>query len=44
MNEVVIAALRDHFDAHPISRERLRELAREIVAEDKELLEALARA
>ncbi|MFY9718341.1 MAG: hypothetical protein WAK16_01745 [Candidatus Cybelea sp.] len=43
MNEVMLAALRGHFEAHPIPRERLRELAREIVAEDKELLEALAR-
>lgn len=43
MNELMLAALREHLEAHPIRRERLRELAREIVAEDKELLEALAR-
>lgn len=43
MNDLTIAALREYFEAHPISRERLRELAREIVAGDKELLEALAR-
>ncbi|HYL27802.1 MAG TPA: hypothetical protein VEW74_08190 [Candidatus Nitrosotalea sp.] len=44
MNELMVTALREHLEAHPIPRERLRELAREIVAEDKELLEALARA
>lgn len=43
MNELMLAALREHLETHPIPRERLRELAREIVAEDKELLEALAR-
>jgi hypothetical protein len=43
MNELMVAALHEHLEAHPIPRERLRELAREIVAEDKELLEALAR-
>jgi hypothetical protein len=44
MNELMLAALHEHLEANPIPRERLRELAREIVAEDKELLEALARA
>lgn len=43
MNELMLAALHEHLEANPIPRERLRELAREIVAEDKELLEALAR-
>lgn len=44
MNGLMVAALNEHMEAHPIPHERLRELAREIVAEDKELLEALARA
>jgi hypothetical protein len=44
MNEVVRDALRSHFDARPIPRERLRELASEIVAQDRDLLDALARA
>lgn len=44
MNELMLAALHEHLEANPIPRERLRELAREIVAEDKELLEAVARA
>ena len=43
MNEVVREALRSHFAMRPIPRERLRELASEIVAQDRELLEALAR-
>ncbi len=43
MNELMSVALREHLEAHPIPRERLRELAREIVADDEDLLEALAR-
>ncbi len=43
MNELMLTALQEHLEANPIPRERLRELAREIVAEDEELLEALAR-
>jgi hypothetical protein len=43
MNEVVKRAIGAHFDAHPISRDRLRELASEIVACDAELLDALGK-
>jgi predicted DNA-binding protein len=44
MNEVTRDALRAHFDARPIPRERLRALASEIVSEDATLLRALASA
>jgi hypothetical protein len=44
MNEVMREALRTHFEARPIPRERLRALAAEIVAQDAELLDALAKA
>jgi hypothetical protein len=44
MNEVVKRALNAHFEATPIDRERLRQLASDIVARDAKLLEALARA
>jgi hypothetical protein len=44
MNEVTKDALRAHFEARPIPRERLRSLASEIVAQDAALLEALAKA
>jgi len=44
MNEVAREALRGHFKAQPIPRERLRALASEIVARDAALLEALAKA
>lgn len=43
MNELVKRAIGSHLDAHPIPRERLRDLASEIVAQDAELLEALGR-
>lgn len=43
MNEVVKRALGSHFEAHPIPRERLLEIARDVVAQDAELLEALAK-
>ncbi len=44
MNEVMREALRSHFEVRPISRDRLRALASEIVAADADLLEALKRA
>jgi hypothetical protein len=44
MNELVKRALGAYFEAKPINRERLRELASEIVARDAALLEALAKA
>lgn len=44
MNEVTRDALRAHFEARPIPRERLRTLASEIVSQDAALLEALANA
>jgi hypothetical protein len=44
MNDVMREALRSHFEARPIDRERLRSLAREVVASDAELLDALAKA
>ncbi|HEV3157539.1 MAG TPA: ribbon-helix-helix protein, CopG family [Candidatus Baltobacteraceae bacterium] len=44
MNEVTRDALRAHFVARPIPRERLRSLASEIVSQDAALLDALAKA
>ena len=44
MNELVGMAVEAHLQAHPVSRDRLRALASEIVAQDADLLEALARA
>jgi len=44
MNEVTRDALRAHFEARPIPRERLRVLAAEIVSQDAALLDALAKA
>ncbi len=41
MNEMVREAVREYERAHPISRERMLELVRAIVKEDKALLKAL---
>ncbi len=43
MNEVVKRALGAHFEARPIPRERLLEIARDVVSQDAELLEALGK-
>jgi len=44
LEEIVGSAIRDYVDAHPITREGMLTIARAIMAEDADILEALARA
>jgi hypothetical protein len=44
INEIIGEAIRENFEAHPVSREDMLTLVRSIVKDDAELLKALAEA